>query len=132
MKRKALLVLFILALLILGVFLQGMLSRGPQEVEAPTLPSKTVTPGALPTPTQPGLSDQNLKQEVISELPFSSNEFTIEYFPRTDLFFINVKNPPFKEGKDRALAWFRERGLDPSSLKIEWLWGTSRGTGPSQ
>lgn len=73
-----------------------------------------------PTPTLPYIERQQKKMQAITELPFVSDKFDIEYFPSDDTFFVQIKQNPYEGNKGLVLQWFRDHGVDPQNIEIEW------------
>ncbi|MDP3998363.1 MAG: hypothetical protein Q8P89_02010 [bacterium] len=70
------------------------------------------------------LEDQVLQQKIIQMLPFDGPSFSAQYFPKTDIFLVQIKltDKPFESSQEEALTWFRGNGVaDFSKVKIRWL-----------
>ncbi|MBI2590353.1 MAG: hypothetical protein HYW33_00525 [Candidatus Blackburnbacteria bacterium] len=95
----------------------------------------TQTTSPLPTPTKAlTIQEQNAlqqnKQRLISQLPFSSEQFTVQYFPDQDYFLISIQRQPYENNKALAESWMRQNGVDPGYVTIQW--SAVRGAGPRQ
>lgn len=67
------------------------------------------------------------KTLVVSALPYSTNEFTIEYLPAVDTFIIQIKRPPFETNKTSALNWFKQFGVEKPESEFKILLTSEKG-----
>lgn len=68
------------------------------------------------------VEDQGLQKKIIGLLPLNTEEFSIQYFPKTDIFLVQIKKEPFSTYQQIAIAWFQEQGIkDLAKIKIRWL-----------
>ena len=95
---------------------------------------KTQTSGVgAPAPTK-ALSvaeQQSLEQSktiLISKLPIDTGEYLIEYFPDRNYFFVQIRKNPYQQYKQQIEDIFKQNGIDPNYVSIEW--GSVRGVGP--
>lgn len=77
-------------------------------------PSPIPLPSALPQVTEP------TKESIISLLPIQTEFANIEYLASSDSFAVTIKKDPYQENKTKIEDWFKDAGLDPSSLEIYW------------
>lgn len=102
-----------LVVLVVGLSLFGFtVKKDSEKKEAPAQGG--------PTPTLPYIERQQKKMQAITELPYVSDKFDIEYFPSDDTFFVQIKQNPYEGNKGLVLQWFRDHGVDPQNIEIEW------------
>lgn len=102
-----------LLVLVLGLSLFGFTiqkdSKKPEEVLQ-----------VSPTPTMPYLERQQKKLQVINQLPYVEDRFSIQYFPSDDRFLIRIKKNPYNQNQNAAREWLKNAGIDPESVEIQW------------
>lgn len=126
--KKVLLTIFFFGLVVLVlVFLPIFLRDASKPTVAPTPTTIIPTPSLLPSPATNSLQ---AKRDAISQLPYTTGGFTIEYFPSTDYFFVQIRLNPYEQYETEVKNWFRVRGLNPDELNIQW--GSVRGVVPRE
>lgn len=75
----------------------------------------TITPrGAWPTLTNlektPILAiSETIKQELISQLPFETTSFLVEYLSKANKFYVTIKAPDHQANYDKAIIWLTQQ-----------------------
>ncbi len=117
-------------IIILTVVIFSRQAGSPQTAPSPT-PFSTFTPSVI---TQPSLipgtpapvktpipSNLSLTKEQLQSLtPLQLDNFNVEYYLESDSFLITIKESPYEENKALAEKWLTDKGLDLSTLKLEW------------
>lgn len=117
-----------LAVLVIAILIAFAYLVSNKNQNNPSGPQPTPTPRPLTLQDQQVLS-QN-KQRLVSQLPYISSQFTVEYFPDRDYFFIQIQRQPYEQNKALAQEWMKQNGVDPDRVNIQW--GSVRGAGPRQ
>lgn len=90
-------------------------------------PGKTITKEAIILTPTPVKVINNLKSiipissraQLIRMLPVRTDVFTIEYLAKSDTIIVTITKNPYTQNKQKALDWFKERGItDINSLNI--------------
>ena len=60
------------------------------------------------------------QQELILELPYLTQDYSIVYSNNKNQIYINVFKPPYEENRLKALKWIKDQGVDPTKLNISY------------
>lgn len=97
--------------------------------ERSLLPTASPSPGLTPAPT-PTQLPQDIIKEIISQLPVETQDYSIQYLPASQQFFILIKQNPYGVNKAKALAWFKNFGLVNPEEELPLFFTSSRWVGP--
>lgn len=127
LNKKIILILIFILLIVVLLRLNPLVTPKPTPTPSPIVfyytPSPIVTILSTATPTN--ISFNN----IISQLPIVTPEYTIEYFPNTKKFIVLITENPYEENKKIVESWFKEQGVEDLS-KINLYFGSSRGVAP--
>ena len=121
--KKILFIMLILIVVVSTIFVFFFLSDNKRSItpEPVNNPSPSVVPVNTGAPTLPPINNVPIlnKNSLIDLLPYSTNDFDIEYLTTSDTFVVTVKNSPYEANKEQANAWLKEKGVeDPGKLRI--------------
>ncbi|OGD84657.1 hypothetical protein A2696_01540 [Candidatus Curtissbacteria bacterium RIFCSPHIGHO2_01_FULL_41_13] len=68
----------------------------------------------LNKPSQP---KEISRQDLILNLPYITEDYSISYSTKKDQIYVNVKDP-YEQNRQKALEWIKSQGADPSKLNI--------------
>lgn len=86
----------------------------------PAIPSVVASPTKTPSKPRTQESEEQ-KQALIAHLPYSTDNFTVEYLAASDSFIITIEQDPYETNKTAAEEWLRSQGItDLQSLTIYW------------
>ncbi len=122
-SRKTLILIAFLAFLVGALSVWKIFLAKPKK-EIPSVSKPTSTPIPVVTPTS-GFSP---KEKIISLLPITTENYTIQYLPVPKKFLVLILKNPFEEYKTEVEEWFRSQGIDPGDPSISW--GSARGVAP--
>ena len=105
------LVFLTIVLLILKITLSKKSALPPSQIE-------TVTP--TPTIISPTPVVCPLNENVRGKLPLVTKNYTIEYFPVPQKFFVMILGRPFEKYKAEVEKWFTTYGIDPHGPCVSW------------
>lgn len=125
-------ILFLLVLLFLVVVLK-LLTRSPEipaPIPIPETPSPTFPPIPKLTPTpivRPIASPVTYStiQKLITQLPYQSDHFTIQYYQQTRKFVVIITAGPLGQTIEEVETWFSSQGIQDLS-QIDVLWQPTR------
>jgi len=128
-RNVIIIIIFLAFLLGILVFWKFFLVKSQKQTSlpAPTInptPILTLTPTAtpiffLPSPT----IDIKVtpKEKIINLLPITTQNYTIEYLPKIDKFFVLIFGTPFEKYKKEIEEWFYSQGIEKlEDLDISW------------
>lgn len=106
--------IFLVVVLLLSSTSENKQLPPDETQEQPALPSTFAPPVSFPTftPTPTPLPPISMsREEMIKQMPVSTDTFNIEYLYTIDEFIVMIKESPYEGNKLRAEAWFQERGI---------------------
>lgn len=119
-----------ITIIALGAFLVGVLvfwklflAKKPTEkqpvVSTPT-PTITYRP-ILPSP----VLKITPKEKTIKLLPITTENYTVEYLPKINKFFVLIFGKPFEKYKTEVEEWFYSQGIE-NLKQLDISWGVPR------
>lgn len=116
MKRNQLIILVIVVILVIASLVAFLLTR-EKGVEEPTPITETENP-FVGKPLPP--DKEAIKQELIANVKdggtiIETPEFNIHYFP-PDIFQAEIKTTNIVDSKEKAIAWFKGKGLGEEDI----------------
>jgi len=137
-KKTIILIVFLGILLIFIVLLKVLQSKNksvPQTLPELITPIATIIPTVFPThiissttPTSTLSCTPN--ENILSNLPVVTSQYSIEYLPTPEKYFVMILQNPYEEQQTQVKKWFSSRGLDPDSPCI--VWTSTKGVAPKK
>lgn len=126
-NKKLFTILIFVLLFLLLLKLNQLVAPKPTATPAPTILLYSPEPTIIVVPT---ITTSTVSlNDIISVLPIETEEYTIQYLPKTKKFIVMILENPFEENKKKVEEWFKEQGVeDLSELNISF--GSSRGVAP--
>lgn len=126
--------IIVICLLIISVVILVILKTLNKPVTPPLIETITPTPVIIsPTYTPPSPSSSpscSLNNTIISKLPVTTNQYTIEYLPTPQKFFVMILQNPYENYETEVKKWFITQGIDPNSSCI--FWSSIKGVAPKK
>lgn len=115
----------LLTFLVVFLLFLKILQRKSPSTPQPALETPTPTiPITSPTPS----SQCSLNKNISSKLPVVTKNYTIEYFPVPQKFFVMILANPYEEYEAEAEKWLISYGIDPNGLCV--FWTSAKGVAP--
>ena len=105
------LVFLLIILLVLKFTLGKKSSLPPSQIETTTPAPTIISPTPIVCP---------LNENIRGKLPYVTKNYTIEYLPVPQKFFVMILRKPFERYKIEAEKWFTAYGIDPTGTCISW------------
>jgi len=83
----------------------------------------------VPGPSNIDQRKAQAKYNLLSQMPYQTDQFSIEYLPDQDEFNVTIKQNPFKDNQQKAIDWFRLQGVEDLSW-INIMYSSVRGVYP--
>ena len=95
-----------------------------EEIPAPTqiLISPSLSPSPLPT--------LSMEEKIIKGLPLVTENYTIEYLPVPNKFFVLILKNPYEKYKIEVEKWFKSQNIELNDPRI--FWGSVKGVAPKK
>jgi len=130
--------IFLLALIATLLAIWTFVLKPTQKTPSPALPSPPPSfffPSPLLSPFPPSYPSfpslpKETKENIIDSLPYETDGYSIQYLTKTDKFFILIKQNPYQQYKDQALAWFKNFGLENPEEELSLFFTSSRWVAP--
>lgn len=121
-------VIFFIILLCIFVFFVLPNRTAPPFTPTTNLPTPTIIPVKKNIPTLPPVNNLPIlnKNALIDLLPYSTDNFNIEYLTTSDTFIVTIKNSPYEENKADANSWLKQHGVDDTA-KLRIIYTRYRG-----
>lgn len=109
---------FIIALVFLAIILLFLkIASKEKPLPLPQPETNTPTPIAL-SPTLPPSCP--LESSVEAKLPVVTKNYSIEYLPVPQKFFVLIFGEPFERYRAEVEKWFTSYGIDPRGPCVSW------------
>lgn len=109
--------IFIISLIILVIIIIVLkLTVGKKSTTSPQIETVTPTPTIIsPTPIVCPVNEN-----IRGKLPYVTKNYTIEYLPTPQKFFIMILGEPFERYKVEAEKWLNSYGIDTKVNCVSW------------
>lgn len=121
MSKKIIIVASSILLVVLGVLVSLMRS------------GTEIVPNQAPTPTVVATPYPNIPEAIVSplvtDLPYQTEQFLVEYLPKSDKFFVTIFNGESQTSYQAALNYLKARGIPnpENNLKVRFVYLKSPG-----
>lgn len=105
------LIFLAIVLLVLKMTLGKKSSLPPSQIETATPTPAVISPIPVVCP---------LNENIRGKLPYVTKNYTIEYLPTPQKFFVMVLGEPFEKYKIEVEKWLTSYGIDFNSSCISW------------
>lgn len=113
-KKTLVVIIFLIVLVTILVVLK--LTVGKKTT--PSSPVETTTP--TPTVISPTPVVCPLNENIRAKLPYITKNYTVEYLPTPQKFFVMILGKPFERYKLEAEKWLTSNGIEAGSSCISW------------
>jgi len=79
-----------------------------------------------PSPLEKNAQLKEIKERLILALPLTTENYFIQYLPKTDQFFILIKSKPYSLYKNEVLSWFKSFGIKDPEKDLPLFFTSSR------
>lgn len=92
----------------------------------PYFPSPFFSPSPPSSPSLP----KKTKENIVENLPYETEGYSIQYLANTNQFFVLIKNNSYNRYKTEVLSWFKKFGIENPEEELPLFFTSARWVAP--